>query len=93
MAKSDPEFTTALTRLKDAHKNHPFKTGTEEDTFVHSIMIALLLPETKERHYRSQNSFIVTETWVIPLLGPKNLVIYTFVGSIEENRIYWSSTL
>jgi len=43
-------FTTALERLKKVHENDPLKTGTEEDTFVNAMMIALLLLETSERH-------------------------------------------
>jgi len=53
--RSDKEFTTALERLRDAQKNDPFKTGTEEDTFVNAMMIALVVMETKERHYKSDN--------------------------------------
>lgn len=51
--KSDAEFTTALERLLEAQKNDPLKTGTEEDTFVNSMMIALLVLETKDRHYEA----------------------------------------
>ena len=51
--KSDSEFTTALERLKDVQKDDPFKTGTDEDTFVNSMMIAILLLETKDRHHKS----------------------------------------
>ena len=53
--RSDTEFTTALERLNDVQENDPFKTGTEEDSYVNSMMIALLLLETKDRHYKSQN--------------------------------------
>jgi hypothetical protein len=52
---SDAEFTTALERLKDVQENDPLKTGTEEDTFVNAMMIALLLMETRDRHYESEN--------------------------------------
>src|SRR5215213_527317 len=41
--ENDSEFTTALERLVEVQKNDPLKTGTEEDTFVNSMMIALLL--------------------------------------------------
>src|SRR5215216_3838498 len=51
-AGSDMEFTTALDRLKDVQENDPFKTGTEEDTYVNAMIIALLLLDTRERHYR-----------------------------------------
>jgi len=54
--ESDTEFTTALERLKNVQENDPFKTGTEEDTFVNIMMIALVLMETKDRHFKSQNS-------------------------------------
>ena len=54
-AKSDTEFTTALERLKNVQENDPFKTGTEEDTFVNLMMIALLLLQTKDRQYKSGN--------------------------------------
>ena len=52
-AESDAEFTTALGRLKDVQENDPLKTGTEEDYFVNSMMIALLLMETRDRHFKS----------------------------------------
>jgi hypothetical protein len=54
-AESDAEFTTALGRLKDVQENDPFKTGTEEDIFVNSMMVALLLMETRDRHYKTPN--------------------------------------
>ena len=47
--ESDAEFTTALGRLRDVHENDPLKTGAEEDYFVNSMMIALLLFETRSR--------------------------------------------
>jgi hypothetical protein len=53
--ESDTEFTTALGRLKEAQENDPLKTGTEEDTFVNVMMIALVIMETKDRHYRAGN--------------------------------------
>jgi len=54
-AGSDAEFTTALERLKDVQENDLFKTGTEEDTFVHAMMIALVVMETRKRHYKTPN--------------------------------------
>jgi hypothetical protein len=53
--ESDTEFTTALGRLNEAQENDPFKTGTEEDTFVNTMMIALVIMETRDRHFKSQN--------------------------------------
>ena len=54
-AEKDAEFTTALGRLKEVQENDPFKTGMEEDFFVNSMTIALLLLETRDRRYKSQN--------------------------------------
>ena len=53
--ESDAEFTTALGRLKDVQENDPLKTGTEEDYFVNSMMIALLLMKTRDRHDKTPN--------------------------------------
>lgn len=50
--ENDAEFTTALGRLKDVQENDPLKTGAEEDYFVNSMMIVLLLMETSDRHYK-----------------------------------------
>ena len=54
--ESDPEFTTALGRLKEIQENDPFKTGGEEDFFVNSMMISLLLFETRDRHNKTPNN-------------------------------------
>jgi len=51
--ESDTEFTTALERLKDVQENDPLKKGTEEDTFVNAMMIALVLLETKDRKLKN----------------------------------------
>ena len=53
--ESDAEFTTALERLKDVQEKDPLKTGTGEDYFVNSMMVALLLMETRHRHYELGN--------------------------------------
>ena len=53
--ESDAEFTTALGRLKDVQENDPLITGTEEDYFVNSVMLALLLMETRDRHHKRNN--------------------------------------
>ena len=52
--ESDAEFSEALTVLKDIQQNDPFRAGTEEDTFVNAMMVALLLLETKYQHYIPQ---------------------------------------
>ena len=54
--KSDAEFSADLERLKDVQEKDPFKTGTEEDTFVNAMMIALLVMETRDRHFKPNNS-------------------------------------
>ncbi len=53
--KSDNEFAETLKRLKDVQQNDPFKEGTFFDTQVNAMMIALLLMETRDRHFKSQN--------------------------------------
>jgi hypothetical protein len=55
-AKNDTEFSEALNRLRNVQKNDPFKTRTEEDSKANAMMIALLLLETKDRHYKPRNS-------------------------------------
>src|SRR5688500_7856289 len=54
--KTDTEFSEALERLKSSQADSPFRTGTETDNYVDAMMIAFLLLETKDRHYKSQNS-------------------------------------
>ena len=56
MKETDSEFSGTLERLKDVQEKDPFKTGTDEDYFVNSMMIALVILETKDRHFKSQNS-------------------------------------
>ena len=51
--ESDKEFNMSLERLKEVQRNDPFRTETEEDVFVNSMMVALLLMETKDRHYKN----------------------------------------
>ena|SRR6266542_1883448 len=53
--KTDSEFSEALERLKSSQKDSPFRTGTEDDNYVDAMMIAFLLLETKDRHYKSHN--------------------------------------
>ena len=52
-AGSDTEFASTLERLKDVQENDPFITGTEEDTFVNAMMIALVVMETRDRHNKT----------------------------------------
>src|SRR5687768_8454879 len=50
--KTDSEFSDTLERLKNVQKKDPCKTGTFFDTQVNAMMIALLLLETKDRHFK-----------------------------------------
>jgi hypothetical protein len=54
--KTDSEFSETLERLKDVQKNDPFRTGTFMDTRVNAMMIALVLMETRDKHYKPDNS-------------------------------------
>ena len=53
--KTDLEFSETLERLKNIQKNDTFKTGTFLDTQVNAMMIALLLMETRDRHYKPES--------------------------------------
>ena len=55
-AKTDPEFSEALERFKTIHAEDPFKTGTVEDTWIGSMVLAFIIMETRDRHYKSRNS-------------------------------------
>jgi transposase-like protein len=54
--KNDPEFAEALERLKKAQENDPFKTGTDEDTYVSAMLVTFLLLETRNRHFKAGSS-------------------------------------
>ena len=54
--KTDSEFSETLERLKNVQKNDPSKTGTFFDTQVNAMMIALVLMETRDRHYQPKNN-------------------------------------
>ena len=49
---TDTEFSDTLERLLKVQKDDPFKTGTGEDSQVNAMMVALLLMETRDRHYK-----------------------------------------
>jgi hypothetical protein len=53
--KNDKEFSATLERLNKVQQNDPFKTGTEEDSYVNAMMIAFVLMETRDRHFKSEN--------------------------------------
>jgi transposase-like protein len=50
--KQDNEFSEALRIIKEVQDDDPFKTGTEEDVRVNQMIVALLLLETKDRHFK-----------------------------------------
>lgn len=43
---------------KEVQENDPLRTGTEEDYFVNAVMIALLLMETRDRHFKEKNQHV-----------------------------------
>ena len=53
--KTDPEFSGALELFKNIQENDPFKTDTVEDVQVSSMLMALILMETRDRHYKPHN--------------------------------------
>ena len=54
-AQTDPEFSSALERIKTVQSEDPFKTGTIEDSRVNAMVIAFVLLETRDRHYKPGN--------------------------------------
>jgi DNA-packaging protein gp3 len=50
--KTDMEFSTTLERFKNIQENDPFKTDTVEDVQVSSMLMALILMETRDRHQK-----------------------------------------
>ncbi len=54
-AQTDAEFSSSLVRLLAIQKDDPFKTGTEEDAQLSELLVAIVLMETRDRHYKPQN--------------------------------------
>jgi len=48
--RTDQEFSEALEILNTVQKEDPFKTGDDEDNQVNSMMVTILLMETRDRH-------------------------------------------
>ena len=53
--QTDTEFSAALERIKTIHDEDPSKTGTIEDSRVNAMVIAFVLLETRDRHYKPHN--------------------------------------
>ena len=53
--QADTEFANALERIKTIQQNDPFKTGTIEDSHINAMVIAFVLLETRDRHYKPNN--------------------------------------
>ena len=53
--KTDSELSEALGRFQKIQEEDPFKTGTAEDTWIASLVIAFILTETRDRHYKPEN--------------------------------------
>ena len=54
--ETDSEFSEALERLKILQEEDPFKTGTEEDAWIGSIVLTFILMETRDRHFQHRDS-------------------------------------
>jgi len=52
---TDAEFSVALERIKTIQNEDPFKTRTFEDSRVNAMVIAFVLLETRDRHYKANN--------------------------------------
>jgi hypothetical protein len=53
--KTDTELSNALGRFTTLQEEDPFKTGTAEDAWIGSLVIAFILIETRDRHYNPRN--------------------------------------
>jgi hypothetical protein len=53
--RTDSELSETLGRLNNVQEEDPFKTGTDEDSQVNAMMIAIVLMETRDRHYNTHN--------------------------------------
>jgi len=53
--QTDSEFSAALDRIKTIQNEDPFKTGTIEDIRVNAMVIAFVLLETRDRHFKPSN--------------------------------------
>jgi hypothetical protein len=54
--KTDTELSEALGRFKTIQEEDPFKTGTYEDAWIGSLVIAFILIETRDRHVKHSDS-------------------------------------
>ena len=54
--KTDSELSEALGRFKTLQEEDPFKTGTVEDAWIGSMVIAFILMERRDRHFKHDNS-------------------------------------
>ena len=52
---TDKELSDALGRFKTLQEEDPFKTGTAEDSWIGSLVVAFILMETRDRHYKPGN--------------------------------------
>ena len=53
--ETDAELSEAFGRLKKLQDEDPFKTGDVEDSWISSLVIAFILMETRDRHYKPHN--------------------------------------
>jgi len=53
--QTDAQLFESLGRLNKIQQEDPFKTGTDEDSHVNAMMIAIVLMETRDRHYKPHN--------------------------------------
>jgi hypothetical protein len=53
--KTDTELSDALGHFKTLQEEDPFKTGTVEDSWIYSLVIAFILAEMRERYFKLDN--------------------------------------
>ena len=53
--RTDSELSEILGRLSKVQEDDSFKMGTDEDNQVNAMMIAIVLMETRDRHFKPDN--------------------------------------
>jgi hypothetical protein len=54
--KTDTEFSQGLEGLRNSQKDSPFRIGTDNDSYIDAMLIAFLLLETRDRHYKPESN-------------------------------------
>lgn len=76
--RTDSELVETLERLNNIQEKDLYKTGTDEDSQVNAAMIAIVLMEAREQHYK--------RSYLLYLLRPLILKTYIIYLSLIFQR-------